>query len=44
LVTRVWGGGLGAVYAVMAASLVAYGLAMAVVVIRGPLHRGIGSA
>jgi putative MATE family efflux protein len=38
LVTRVLGGGLGAVFAVMAASLVAYGLAMAVVVLRGPLH------
>ena len=43
LVTRVWGGGPWAVYAVMAASLVGYGLAMAAVVVRGPLHRGIES-
>ena len=33
----------GAVYAVMAASLVGYGLAMAAVVVRGPLHRGTES-
>jgi putative MATE family efflux protein len=39
LVTRAFGGGLGTVFAVMAASLVAYGLAMAVVVLRGPLHQ-----
>ena len=37
LVTRVWGGGPAAVYAVMAVSLVGYGLAMAAVVLRGPL-------
>jgi putative MATE family efflux protein len=43
LVTRVMGGGLGAVYAVMAASLMAYGLAMAVVVLRGPLNQSIES-
>ncbi len=43
VVTRALGGGLSAVYAVMAASLVAYGLAMAAVVLRGPLHRGISS-
>ena len=41
LVTRQFGGGPGAVYAVMAASLLGYGLAMAVVVSRGPLHRGM---
>lgn len=40
LVTRQFGGGPSAVYAVMAASLIGYGLAMATVVIRGPLHRG----
>jgi hypothetical protein len=39
VVTRVLGGGPGSVYAVMAASLMGYGLAMAWVVIRGPLHR-----
>ena len=39
LVTRVWGGGPSAVYAVMAASLLGYGLAMAIVVLRGPLHQ-----
>ena len=43
LVTTVLGGGLVAVYAVMAASLVAYGLAMAAVVLRGPLHREMES-
>ncbi len=43
LVTRVWGGGPWAVYAVMAASLLGYGLAMTAVVARGPLHRGIES-
>jgi hypothetical protein len=39
LVTRFWGGGPSAVYAVMAASLAGYGLAMAIVVLRGPLHQ-----
>jgi putative MATE family efflux protein len=39
LVTRTFGGGTRAVYAVMAASLVGYGLAMTAVVLRGPLHR-----
>ena len=39
VVTGVLGAGIGAVYAVMAASLVGYGLAMAAVVLRGPLHR-----
>jgi putative MATE family efflux protein len=39
LVTRFLGGGPSAVYAVMAASLLGYGLAMAIVVLRGPLHQ-----
>jgi putative MATE family efflux protein len=43
VVISFWGGGTRAIYAVMAASLVGYGLAMAVVVIRGPLHRGMAS-
>jgi putative MATE family efflux protein len=43
LVTRVLGGGPGAVYAVMATSLLGYGLAMAAVVSRGPLRRGVES-
>ncbi len=38
LVTSVFGGGPTAVYAVMAASLVGYGLAMTAVVLRGPLQ------